>query len=71
MILAIVGLVVGVVGAAAGVAILGGYLSRRTLAAAEEGAERIVADAQAERDLVVERAKTQAAKPKTVDIKVA
>ena len=61
MILAIVGLVIGVAGWAAGIAILGGYLSRRTLAVAEEGAERILVDAQAERELVVERARTQAA----------
>ncbi len=61
MILAIVGLVIGVVAGAAGIVTLRGYWSRRTLAAAEERAERILADATAERDLVMERAKAQAA----------
>ena len=62
MIVAIViGLVIGLVAGAAGIVALGGYLSRRTLAAAEERAERILADATAERDLVMERARAQAA----------
>ena len=57
----VVGLVIGVVAGAAGMVTLGGYWSRRTLAAAEERAERILADATAERDLVMERATRQAA----------
>jgi len=61
MILAIVGLVIGVIGGAAGLAVLGGYLRGRTLAAAEERAARILAEAQADRDVVVGRAEAQAA----------
>ncbi len=57
----VVGLVVGLVAGAAGIVTLRGYWSRRTLVAAEERAERILADATAERDLVMERAKAQAA----------
>ena len=48
MILAVVGLVIGVIGGAAGLAVLGGYLRGRTLAAAQPTAEsffnRIVYD---------------------------
>ncbi|HSP55692.1 MAG TPA: Rnase Y domain-containing protein [Dehalococcoidia bacterium] len=61
MIVAIIGLVIGVVAGAVGVVTLGGYWSRRTLAAAEEGAERLLADAAAERDVIMEQAKAQAA----------